>query len=80
MRLPIAGLIVGDSLKVQTTFGVLTLPEVGVHQAVIMINQGGGVILWRTMTVDYKLELVVHPFGLSQLTKLSTIYGSHWTL
>ena len=30
MRLPTVGLIVGDSLKVQTTFGVLTLPEVGV--------------------------------------------------
>ena len=42
MRLPTAGLIVGDSLKVQTILGVSMLPGVRVHQAAIMIYHGGG--------------------------------------
>ena len=47
MRLPTAGLIVGDSLKVQTILGVSMLPGVRVHQAAIMIYHRGGERLFR---------------------------------
>jgi len=71
------GLIVAASLKVQETVGVLSLPVVGARQAGLL-DRLGKRASWRTRAASSRSEFVILPWGLSKLTRSSTMSCGHW--
>ena len=77
-RFATTGLMVDASLKVQETVGVLLLPEDGASQAG-SVQITGDVASYMTMATSSRLEFVIRPLGLSQLTRSATTSGGHST-
>ena len=64
------------SLKVQATVGILSLPD-DCDRQVRLVQIRGSVASWMTKAVSSRSEFVVHPFGLSQLTRSATTSVGH---
>ena len=75
-RLVTMGLTVEVSLKVHNTVGVLSLPEVGDHQAG-WLEMVGKVASYSTIVASSRSELVIRPDGFLKLTRSSTISFGH---
>ena len=76
-RLTTTSLMVDASLKVHATVGMLSLPD-DCDRQVGLVQIRGNVASWMTRAVSSRSEFVVHPFGLSQLTRSSTTSGGIW--
>ena len=73
------GLMVEASLKDQETVGVLSLPVIGECHAGTWYTRGE-IYFCKTRAASSRSDLVIQPFGLSQVTKSFWISTGHWTL